>query len=247
MKHIKSYQIFESREVIMGGILNAMRHRNIDLFVELIEQHSQFVDFQMIVDAIIPGRTTSDEFTFTVQINIYLPYLNYIPFEYLADVKRISIPNYGLSKLEGIESLLNLETLSLANNSLTDLSLLRGLTKIKTLELKRNKLTNLNGIETLVNLNTLYCAENQLTELNLEYFPNLEHLDCSQNQISEITGLEILTKLRTMECHSNNLTSIEGIVDLPKFRSISCMSNKLPSEVNRALNDLDKIRAYYRQ
>ena len=48
MKHLKSYKLFESTEVIMSGLENAIMNDNETLFNELINQYSDMIDYSKI-------------------------------------------------------------------------------------------------------------------------------------------------------------------------------------------------------
>ena len=82
-------------------------------------------------------------------------------------------------------------------NKLTKLKGLDKLVNLKWLYCEYNKLTELD-VSKLVNLEWLHCQNNQLTELDVSKLVNLESLGYSMNQLTELKGLDKLVNLVTL-------------------------------------------------
>lgn len=75
MKHLKTYHLFESIEIINAGIENAMTYQNIELFKDLVQQHNDSIDYEKIIRRIF--NAPMDHYKF----------FDHIPSEVLKDME----------------------------------------------------------------------------------------------------------------------------------------------------------------
>lgn len=80
-------------------------------------------------------------------------------------LKALYIYSNRISRIKGLENLLNLTTLDLSNNLLEDLSGLRGLNNLTALNLSYNKIKDLQGIEEFSRLKKLNVSNNQINNV----------------------------------------------------------------------------------
>jgi Leucine-rich repeat (LRR) protein len=155
------------------------------------------------------------------------------PINLLVTNLNISYSNIDLlpiTKLKGIENLVNLTELYCYDNQLRSLNGIENLVNLTKLHCDSNRLTSLKGIENLVNLTTLHCSSNQLTSLNeIENLVNLTDLRCSKNQLTSLNGIKNLVNLTTLNCGNNQLISLKGIKNLVNLTELYCYDNQLTS------------------
>jgi len=123
--------------------------------------------------------------------------------EELAGVESITIGNYGIKDLTGIELFPDLKSLDCSHNKLTALDL-----------------SECPGLE------TVNCASNYLASLNISKNTLLTSLDCSRN--SPLTELDVSqnTALTSLECSYCALTMLD-VSQNTALTSLSCRSNKM--------------------
>lgn len=202
MKHIKSYKLFESKEVVMACVWNAINNINGELFKDLVEQHGELVDFKSIVDKTLdknPNRPNSYE----IRSRNILPFLKYIPPQYLNHVTNLRCNTEGITILEGIQYLHNLEFLYCGQNNIIEL--------------------NLQG---LINLKELYCDNCFITNLDISGLINLKKLDCHGNRHLKKLDISKLTELTHLWCYNTELTELD-ISNNPKLDHLDCRYTKL--------------------
>lgn len=123
--------------------------------------------------------------------------------EEIAGVESITIGNYGIKDLKGIEYF----------------------TALKSLDCSHNKLTELDLSE-CPGLVTVNCASNYLASLNVSKNALLTSLDCSRN--SPLTELDVSqnTALTSLECSYCALTMLD-VSQNTALTSLSCKGNKM--------------------
>ena len=157
--------------------------------------------------------------------------------EKLVNLSELYLSYNRLTKIEGLEKLVNLSTLFIYNNQLTKIEGLEKLVNLSILFLSDNQLTKIEGLEKLVNLSTLYLSNNQLTKIEgLENFASLSTLDLSENRLTKIEGLEKLTNLSILHLTFTQLTKIEGLDKLANLSTLYLWGNQLTK-----IEGLDKL------
>ena len=242
MKHIKPYKIFESKEVIMAGIDNAIDKNNIELFKDLIEQYSEHIDFKKIKNHL------------SWESNNTLPFYEFIPSEHLANIKELDISYKGVESLKGIEFLYNLEKLSCRDTWIKSLKGIENLNRLKELNCSENKyltsleylpknllylktracsLESLKGIENCTMMTQLNCSDNSIETLKeLSGLVDMEKLYVQYNQLTNLDGIQNMKLLYTFICTHNNLTTMKNIIYLDSLRDFHFGDNdSLPEEV----------------
>ena len=147
--------------------------------------------------------------------------------EEISAVKRLSIYNYGIYSLKGIEFFTSLVDLVCSDNQLTTLDISKNV-KLEELDCSNNKLTTLdvsknsrlvyldcghNKLTTLdvsknTRLETLYCGNNKLTTLDVSKNTRLKELYCNKNIISKL-DISKNSRLDYLECYENQITKLD--------------------------------------
>jgi len=132
----------------------------------------------------------------------------------------LSVDNYSITDLTGIQYFTSLLDLSCSGNLLTSLPALPN--SLQNISCDQNQLTSLPALPT--SLIRLWCNNNQLT--NLPVLPSpLQDLDCSDNQLTSIPTLP--NNLKYLVCANNNLTGLPFLPSL--LKGINSMGNQLTS------------------
>ena len=180
--------------------------------------------------------------------------------EEIGKITTVTVDNWGIESLEGIQYFTSMVKLSCAQNVLTKLDIMECVA-LQELDCSENMLSSLTvaGHKSLENLN---CSDNPMTMLDVCSCPMLREvycngtaeekgklmslnacdcsslvtLDCSNNAVTliDVSGC---TKLKTLNCGDNQLASLEvgGCKDLQK---LFCNTNKL---TGLNLSGLDKL------
>eukprot|EP01105_Mastigella_eilhardi_P018317 TRINITY_DN4229_c0_g1_i6.p1 TRINITY_DN4229_c0_g1~~TRINITY_DN4229_c0_g1_i6.p1 ORF type:complete len:1372 (+),score=295.00 TRINITY_DN4229_c0_g1_i6:107-4117(+) len=103
----------------------------------------------------------------------------------------------GITKIEGLDALLNLKRLYLYSNQIETMDNLSHLTQLKTLWLCSNRITSVAGLATLTSLEELWLASNFIETIStsLDTLKNLKELNLADNLISSFEDITHLTKL----------------------------------------------------
>jgi internalin A len=102
---------------------------------------------------------------------------------YLGGLGLIEVPNE-------IVDFIWLEKLDLSNNQITKIEGLDKLVNISKLSINRNKITKIEGLDKLVNIKHLYLSDNKITKIEgLDKLVNIISLYLDSNDIYEIEGL----------------------------------------------------------
>ena len=181
MKHIKSYHLFESKEVIMASIKNAIDNNNVDLYNDIVDQYSEFIDYKDVTDLILNWRGNYH-------------FLKNIGSQNLTHVKYLDIRHKDITTLKDIKYLTSLEELDCDECGLTSLEGIESLTKLKILHCGVNELTSLKGVENLKNLEQIQCSEQPIN--------NLEHI-VGLDKLVRITCFEIELTGKLKEIYDN--------------------------------------------
>jgi Leucine-rich repeat (LRR) protein len=76
-------------------------------------------------------------------------------------LEELSLRSNQITKIEGLDKLVNLSTLSFESNQITKIEGLDKLTKLNTLILNENKITRIEGLDKLINLSELHINSNK--------------------------------------------------------------------------------------
>ena len=121
----------------------------------------------------------------------------------------ISLGEFGIYDLTGIEAFVNLTSLDCGTNYLSTIDLSAN-TALQTLSCSMNQLTNLD-VSANINLYALSCGNNLLNSLDLSNNAALQSLACESNSITNL-DLSGCPSLLDLYCPNNQLTSL----DFPK-------------------------------
>jgi protein phosphatase 1 regulatory subunit 7 len=135
----------------------------------------------------------------------------------LGHFKRLKVLELGanrLSRIEGLEGLVELEELYLGKNKISKLEGLDSLKKLRILSIQSNRLLKIEGLQGLEELEELYMSHNGLERLeNLEYLSSrkLKVLDVGNNKLRKLEGLQQLENLEEFWGNNNQFESFQEI------------------------------------
>ena len=163
------------------------------------------------------------------------------------DIDAISVPNMGISSLEGIQYFSGLNTLDCSKNSLSKLDVSANF-KLISLECSNNTSLSVLGLPTTSwflgqpKLKYLRCQYTALASLDLSAFPDLQTLYCRDCNLQILT-LPATSKLTTVYCINNELTTLD-VSQNTGLTGLYCSYNKLttlklPTSSNSILKTLD--------
>ena len=163
------------------------------------------------------------------------------------DIDAISVPNMGISSLEGIQYFSGLKTLDCSKNSLSKLDVSANF-KLISLECSNNTSLSVLGLPTTSwflgqpKLKYLRCQYTAITSLDLSAFPDLQTLYCRDCKLQILT-LPATSKLGTVYCINNELTTLDASQNTG-LTGLYCSYNKLttlklPTSSNSILKSLD--------
>ena len=139
----------------------------------------------------------------------------------ISSVTDLSLYDYTISDLTGIEGFTSLTNLYISNNQLTNINLSQN-TKLKKLNIGNNKLTSLD-ISSNTLLETLDCQKNTIANLNLSNNSNLISLNASNNQI---TSLDLSQNIQLLDLNIgyNKLSDLD-ISSNALLQKLDCRKN----------------------
>jgi len=153
--------------------------------------------------------------------------------EELVGVESITIGNYGIINLKGIEYFPDLKSLDCSHNKLTalDLSECPGL---ETVNCGSNNLASLNVSKNAL-LTSLNCSRNSpLTELDVSQNTALTSLDCSYCALAML-DVSQNAALTSLNCKGNKMTIVD-VSQNTNLASLDCGSNKSLTMLNVSQN-----------
>ena len=130
----------------------------------------------------------------------------YVISKDIESILRLSVSEYEITDLTGIENFTALEKFSCNLNQLTSLDISKN-TALTSLSCFENRLTSLDVSKNTA-LTNLACLYNQLTGLDVSKNTALTNLECFRNQL---TSLDVSqnTNLTYLKCDENLLTSLD--------------------------------------
>ncbi|KAF8639416.1 hypothetical protein AX17_001506 [Amanita inopinata Kibby_2008] len=112
--------------------------------------------------------------------------------EFMPSLETIYFVQNRISKITGLNSLVNLHSLELGGNRIRKIENLETLVNLEELWLGKNKITRIEGLSTMKKLKILSLQSNRITKLEgLEELECLDQLYLSHNGIKKIEGLEL--------------------------------------------------------
>lgn len=141
----------------------------------------------------------------------------------IQSVTHLTISNYSIDSLLGIEDFTALTHLYANTNNLTAVDFSQNL-NLKIINLEENDLSSID-VSFLPNLWTLAVTDNQLTSLDLTNNLDMYNIYCSGNNISNL-NLPVLPNLEELYCVLNDIDSID-LSGSPVFNKLFCNDNDL--------------------
>lgn len=168
--------------------------------------------------------------------------------EGLTGLEQIFLCQNDISRIEGLDTLVNLTNLELGANRIKEIENLEKLQSLEMLWLAKNRITKLENLDVLSNLRLLSIQSNKITKIEgLEKLTNLEELYISFNQIEKVEGLENLTKLNTLDIANNKIKELSGLSHLTNLEELWAGNNELEryDSVEKELKHLPKFHTIY--
>ena len=137
--------------------------------------------------------------------------------------------NAQISNLSGFEYLSNLKLLSLKNNLIDSLTPLSSLKRLKTLFLSHNFITDASILSQLPKLEVLDLSHNKLQASFLCNFKQLKDLNLSHNQIQQLMATESSKLLTTLNLSFNPISQLPENLSLPSLKTLHCNYTSLQS------------------
>jgi internalin A len=137
--------------------------------------------------------------------------------------------SYGseISKLDGIENLVNLERLDVAHNGITDTTSLAHLGQLNFIDMSHNTIETFGPLGTR-RVTYLNLDHNRIMQVDwLDFFNSLESLSLSHNRIENVAALTDKTTLRELDLSANRLTSVAALSKLTSLRHLDLSRNRL--------------------
>lgn len=131
----------------------------------------------------------------------------------LTNLRVLSIQSNRLTKIEGLEKLVNLEELYLSHNGIEKIENLDHNSKLTVLDVTSNRLSHLSGLKHLTQLTDFWCSYNQIdsfTEISLELglLPELDTVYFEGNPVQLSNPTAYRRKLRL--CLGDSLAKIDA-------------------------------------
>lgn len=168
--------------------------------------------------------------------------------EGLVGLKDLYLCQNDLSRIQGVETLVNLRNLELGANRIREIKGLEKLVNLEELWLARNKITKIQGLENLKKLRLLSIQSNRISRIEgLEELQNLEELYISYNDLENIEGLDRNKHLHTVDVSHNRIAELSGLAHLEELEELWSSSNQLTEFacIERELKHLPNFHTIY--
>lgn len=154
-----------------------------------------------------------------------------------------------ISRLGGIQHLVNLKHLNLDNNQISDISSLAGLTNIEMLHLHNNQISDITALAGLTNMHSVHMNNNRISDISvLAGLTNIEALSLSGNNASDIRALAGLTSIKTLYLVGNQISDITVLAGLTNIEVLFLAGNQV-SDISAlaGLRSISKLDMAYNQ
>ena len=151
---------------------------------------------------------------------------NSITTRTLLNLKRLEVPNHGITNLTGLEHAHNLIVLDLAgeyvegeghvnSNAISDYSPLSGLTKLENLNLTYSSLSDVSFLSGLTLMNSVHLGYNNLSDVSpLAGLTQLKFINLRNNNLSDVSPLAGLTQMRELNLGNNYISDISFLTEM---------------------------------
>uniref|UniRef100_A0A1A8V608 Leucine rich repeat containing 9 n=1 Tax=Nothobranchius furzeri TaxID=105023 RepID=A0A1A8V608_NOTFU len=134
--------------------------------------------------------------------------------DWAAKITSLNLDNQRISKLLGLNELVNLRWASLNNNHISKLESLDGCLKLEELSINNNSISSLSGLAELRCLNKLSMDENQLSSLDasvLDKLLSLTFLSVENNHITSLQGIQKVPSLLELYVGGNQVSKSRDV------------------------------------
>lgn len=139
----------------------------------------------------------------------------------LSEIRKLELHNNKISRISGLDEMVNLEELGLYNNGISEITGLERLENLKLLFLSSNNISEIKGLESLRNLRNLTISNNIITDLTgIEPLKNLEWLSIDGNLIDNLENLKKLSNLNHLSIQMENITNIDPLRELKNLSTL---------------------------
>ncbi len=166
----------------------------------------------------------------------------------LKSLRKLSLRNCNLGKVDAMQHLTQLHTLNVSDNGIREIGSLKALNNLTTLSLFDNEVTDIAPLAQMTKLNILSLNYNRLKDISpLTNLTGLTELHLSFNSISDATPLTHLTQLRRLNLNGNKITAIRPLTVLEHLEFLVLDRNPVedcPPEIAFS-GSIERIRAYF--
>ncbi len=155
-------------------------------------------------------------------------------------LKKLSIPNSGISDFTFLTQLKKLKSLDLDTRDIKDLSPLKDLTKLQKLSLIKTKVIDLNPLKSLKKLKMLHLRDTEITDLSpLKKLTELQTLGIVATKVSSLSPLQNCCQLKTLYLNASAITNIDALSNCTQLEELALSDTKVQDIL--ALAQLENI------
>jgi len=142
--------------------------------------------------------------------------LSHIPCNLDPNIYYLDCIRNNITNIENLDNI-NLRILNLYSNRITKIHGLNMLINLTWMSLSYNKITKIENLDKLVNLQQLFLHDNEITKIeNLDKLVNLQYLDLHNNQITKMQNLDTLINLQEILIYGNPIK--DPIISLQEYK-----------------------------
>ena len=192
---------YELSECIKKVFLNATFFQIIDRYEK--HPHRLFIDFlnslkemykEALIEYVVYESTIIDVYSYFCLSEMNVQEITKIEgLERLVDLFYLDLSGNNIREIKGLEKLINLEVLDLSNNNIQEIKGLEKLINLEELDLSNNEISEIKGLRTFKNLRSLNLSNSKITIVpdSILKLPALEELyliNCPLEGVSELVS-----------------------------------------------------------
>lgn len=133
-----------------------------------------------------------------------------------------------ISKLTGVEKLINLQSLYVYDNKFDSLPDLSNLTKLQLLMCQKNNLKTIKGLDNLSQLTYFSASNNQIDSLpDLSLLTKMNTLSLYNNKLTKMPNVSTMTSLKQLFLNNNNLSFVPDFSTNTNLSTVDLSQNKI--------------------
>ena len=134
-------------------------------------------------------------------------------------IQKLSLVNYGITSLDGLQYFKNVKSLDISGNKITDISPISAMAGMANFSARDNKIEDLSPLSKLTQLTEIDVRNNRIVSLEpLKELVQVTSLNIRENNIVDLAPLLSLTKLEDLNARYNAIESVDVITKMPVLR-----------------------------